>query len=130
QMQGVLRFLMLPDETREWTPEWAAIPAIGASYDYPQAIEKLILGISLHGKTTEKGDPIASPPLPFAANSPLLPSVDGAQPHQSLASQATVDDTTRSDVSVSQPKTVYNATHSGISAPRPASRLDRPPERR
>lgn len=109
QLQGVLRFLMHPDEIQELVPEWSAIPTVSASYDYPRAIEKLILALSLNDEITAKTGPVAPPPPPPfpvpQTTPPLLLSTHDAQAYHQPVSPSPVYSST-GDQSMVQ--TAYN----------------------
>src|SRR5579884_447178 len=65
QMQGIMRFIALPDETTaQLPPSWSTLPTFGATPDYPRALEKLLLALSLslNQGVPMKTDPVTSPP--------------------------------------------------------------------
>lgn len=87
QMQGILRFSMQEDTAQNIGSQWTAIPTVGASYDYPRAIEKLILALSLNAEITAKEVLIPPPPPPPTAAGPLLLSAYDT-PHYDPATSA------------------------------------------
>lgn len=109
QLRGVLRFLMHSDEIQELMPEWSAIPTVSASYDYPRAIEKLILAIFFNDEITAKAGPFAPPPpSPFTApqtTPPLLLSPHDAQVYHQPVSPLPVYSSTGNQSMV---QTAYN----------------------
>lgn len=63
QMRAILRFIALPGEVPELPPAWSALPTFGATIDYPRALEKLLLTISLNQEAEAQTDPVTSPPV-------------------------------------------------------------------
>lgn len=63
RIQAILRFIALPDEAPALPPGWSDLLTFGATVDYPRALEKLLLTISLGQETEPQTDPITSPPV-------------------------------------------------------------------
>jgi hypothetical protein len=61
QMQGILRFIALPDEAPDLPPAWSALLTFGATKDYPRALEKLFLALSLDQEAEVQTDSVISP---------------------------------------------------------------------
>ena len=86
QMQAILRFIALPDEAPGLPSGWSAFPTFGATTDYPRALEKLFLTISLSQETEARTDPVTAPPVALleaieeASISPYDPRVVYDQP--------------------------------------------------
>ncbi|WP_141727693.1 hypothetical protein [Thermogemmatispora onikobensis] len=65
RLQGALRFLASPEGSSTETPsEWTALPTFDGSYDYPRAIEKLVLTLE------KERAPLLAPPQTVQALTP------------------------------------------------------------
>lgn len=89
QMQGILRFIALPDELSDLPAAWLTIPALGGTWVYQQALEKLLLVLSLgHEAKAQKKSPVHSAPLtprPMLGEAPAASSVQRSLKELSLA---------------------------------------------
>lgn len=60
QIQGVVRFIALPDEAVEPPPGWSTLLTFGATQDYQRALEKLLLTLPFGQEAAVLTDPEAS----------------------------------------------------------------------
>jgi hypothetical protein len=67
QMQEILRFIALPDEAPDLLPAWSALLTFGATKDYPRALEKLLLALSLDQEAEAQTAPVIPPPVALLA---------------------------------------------------------------
>ena len=77
-LRGILRFTVTPGEQQDLPPEWSTIPGFDATYDYPRALERLLLALSL--SKSDVGAIMTAPLPPTQFSSTLLSAYDRPPP--------------------------------------------------
>ncbi|MDQ2717439.1 MAG: hypothetical protein M3Z08_21295 [Chloroflexota bacterium] len=68
-MQEAVRFIVRPTEQQELPASWSMLTAFDATYDYPRAMEKLLLSLAIT-KPALAVTTLAPPPLPRFSQAP------------------------------------------------------------